>query len=78
MFFKINYNINGKDFDCVVKSDQDGKYWTVAYVSPSNPKNDCWVRRETASPHLFKFKKDITEQEFNNVFEQVYVTCKYN
>ena len=78
MYFKVNYSIHGKEFNCFVKSDEENKYWTVIYISQSNPKNDCFMRREVGSEHLFRFKKDITEQEFTSALEQVYLTCKYN
>lgn len=78
MYFKVNYNIHGKQFDCMVSADDENRFWTVVYINPSNPKNDCWIRRESGSPSLFKFKTDITKQEFDSVIEQVYLTCKYN
>lgn len=77
MFFKVQFNVRGKDFDCFVQSDQENKFWTCVYINPENPKNDCYIRRELASESLFRYKKDIDEQAFLSALDQVYLTAKY-
>lgn len=78
MYFKITYNQNGKDFDCLVKADSQNRYWTTIYINPKNPKYDCFLRRELASPLLYRYAKEIDEKQFNSALEQLFLTCQQN
>ena len=77
MFFRVEYTIKGKSFDCHVKSDDDAKFWTCVYINPLNPKNDCFIRREVGSPFLFNHKIDTDERTFMSALDQVYTTARY-
>jgi hypothetical protein len=73
----VDYTIRGKNFNCYVKADSDNKYWTCVYINPLNPRNDCFIRRETGSPILFNHKIDIEERTFLSALDQVYSTARY-
>jgi hypothetical protein len=77
MYFRIQYTLHGKEFDCHVKSDDENRFWTCVYINPLNPKNDCFVRREAGSPMLFNHKVDTDERTFLSALEQVYTTARY-
>ena len=77
MYFKVDYTIHGKSFNCFVKADEENKFWTCVYINPLNPKNDCFIRRETGSPFLFNHKIDTDEKTFLSALEQVYATARY-
>lgn len=77
MYFKVQYNVHGKEFDCIVKSDDENRFWTCVYINPLNPKNDCFIRRESGSPILFNYRVDIDERTFLSALEQVYATARY-
>jgi hypothetical protein len=77
MYFKVDYTIHGKTFNCFVKTDKENKCWTCVYINPFNPKNDCFIRREVGSPFLLKNKIDTDERTFISALEQVYAIARY-
>lgn len=65
MYYKIQTNIKGKDFDFVVKI-LDDKYWICVYYGG---KNDFFVRKELISDHLLKGATESDETYYNTLLD---------
>lgn len=78
MFFKIQYSLHGKEFEVWVKEDDDQRYWTSIYINKFNPKNDIYIRRESASPDYKKYSQPLTKNDFVAMLNQAIATVTYN